>query len=197
MFGNRMHNDSHQKIKVNVTNRTNVYNGGSSVPNSIVNYVESGGTVSDIIQSPQIQDMIPLTEFQLMEIAKKECERKLEKPKSSSMNRSKHGQNNLKREMWPATYFSNEKRLNKYCTNIYRNIKTFPDVWMRYNPKNKLSLCARAMGLVTVPKHDDNNGCDIEREFYWNNMVMPVMNKKYGDMRSSNTERLQKQFKSK
>ena len=62
---------------------------------------------------------------------------------------------------------------------------------------NKLSLCARAMSLVTVPKHDNNNGYDMESEFYWNNIVMPAMNKKYGDMRSSDTERLQKQFKSK
>ena len=68
---------------------------------------------------------------------------------------------------------------------------------MQYNPKNKQSLYARAITLVTVPKQDDNNGCDMESEFYWNNIVMPVMNKKYGDMRSSDTERLQKQFKSK
>ena len=58
-------------------------------------------------------------------------------------------------------------------------------------------MCARAMALVIVHKQGDNNECDMESEFYWNNFVMPKMNKKYGDMRSSNTERLQKQFKSK
>ena len=52
MFGNRRHNDSHKNVGVSDTNRTNVYNGGSSVPNSIANYVESGGTVSDMTQSP-------------------------------------------------------------------------------------------------------------------------------------------------
>ena len=99
--------------------------------------------------------------------------------------------------MWTPTDFSNEKRIITYCTKMYRYIKAFPDGWMQYNPKNQYSVSARAMGKVTVPKHDDNNGCDMESEFYWNNIVMPVMNKKYGDMRSSDTERLQKQFKSK
>ena len=113
------------------------------------------------------------------------------------MNKNKHGRNNLKRGMWTPTYFSNEKRLNTYCTNIYRHIKDIPDGWMQYNPKNQYSVSARAMGKVTVPKHDDNNDYEMEREYYWNNMVMPVMNKKYGDMRSSDTERLRKQFKSK
>ena len=133
----------------------------------------------------------------MMKTAKKECERKLEMFKRSTLYKSKHGRNNLKRELWSATDFSNEKRLNKYCNDIYRHVKAFPDGWMRYNPKNKRSLCARAIALVTVPKQDDNNGCDIESEYYWNNIVMPVMNKKYGDMRSSDTKRLRKQFKSK
>ena len=124
------HNDSHQKIEVSATNRNNMYNGGSSAPNSISNYVENGGTVSDITQSPSHQEMIPLKMFQLMETAKKECEGELEKLKMSSMNRRKHGQNNLKREMWSPTDFSNEKRLYNYCTDIYRFVKAFLDGWM-------------------------------------------------------------------
>ena len=115
----------------------------------------------------------------------------------SLMNRSKHGRNNLKRNTWTPTDFSNEKRLNNYCNMIYRYVKAFPDGQMRYNPTHKISMCARAMALVTVHKKGDNDGCDMESEFYWNNFVMPVMNKQYGDMRSSDTERLRKQFKSK
>ena len=191
------HNKSHKKIGVSDTNKQNVNNGRCSLPDSIPNCLEGGCTVSDITPSPRIEDMVPLKDFKLMEAQKKECERELEKIKLSSLNKMKHGRNSLKREMWTPTDFSNEKRIITYCTKMYRYIKAFPDGWMQYNPKNQYSVSARAMGKVTVPKHDDNNGCDMESEFYWNNIVMPVMNKKYGDMRSSDTERLQKQFKSK
>ena len=77
-------------IKASPTNSTtNRENEGSSVPNSISNYVESGGTVSDITQSPRHQDMIPLKLYQMMETAKKECERKLEMLKRSTLIKSK------------------------------------------------------------------------------------------------------------
>ena len=45
----------------------------------------------------------------------------------SLMNRSNHGRNNLKRNTWTPTDFSNEKRLNNYCNMIYRYVKAFPD----------------------------------------------------------------------
>ena len=172
-------------------------NGKCSLPDSIPNCLEGGCTVSDITPSPRIEDMVPLKDFKLMEAQKKECERELEKIKLSSLNKMKHGRNSLKREMWTPTDFSNEKKIMMFCSEIYRHIKAFPDGWMRYNPKNQRSVSARAMENLTVPKHNDNNDYEMEREYYWNNMVMPVMNKKYGDMRSSDTERLRKQFKSK
>ena len=52
-------------------------------------------------------------------------------------------------------------------------------------------MSAREMAIMTVPQQQcDNNGCNMESEFYCNNFVMPVMNKIYGDMRSSDTDRL-------
>ena len=194
---NIRHNKSHKKIGVSDTNKQNVNNGRCSLPDSIPNSLEGGCTVSDITPSPRIEDMVPLKDFKLMEAQKKECERELEKIKLSSLNKMKHGRNSLKREMWTPTDFSNEKKIMMFCSEIYRHIKAFPDGWMRYNPKNQRSVSARAMENLTVPKHNDNNDYEMEREYYWNNMVMPVMNKKYGDMRSSDTERLWKQFKSK
>ena len=74
---NIRHNESQQKIGVSDTNRTNVNNWGCSVPHPIANCVEGGGTVSDITQSPRIQDMIPLKEFQLMETTKKNSKENL------------------------------------------------------------------------------------------------------------------------
>ena len=57
-------------------------------------------------------------------------------------------------------------------------------------------MCSRAMAEVIMSQQGNNWGRGMESEFYWNNFVMPVMNKKYGDMKSSDTERLWIQFKS-
>ena len=65
-----LHNHSRQVIGVSTVNRTNMNSGGTSVPKSISNYVESGGTVSEITQSPHHQEMVSLKIYQMMETAK-------------------------------------------------------------------------------------------------------------------------------
>ena len=76
---NIRHNESHQKIGVSDTNRTNVNNGKCSLPDSIPNCLEGGCTVSDITPSPRIEDMVPLKNFKLMEAQKKRMRKRIRK----------------------------------------------------------------------------------------------------------------------
>ena len=84
--------------------------------------------------------------------------------------------------------------MNAFCEMIYIFMKKIPVGSMKFNPKNERSVCTRAMAIVNVPQEANDDGSDMASKFYWNKFVMPMVNKKCGDMKSSDIMRTRNQF---
>ena len=100
------------------------------------------------------------------------------------------GRNNLKKVDWSPVDVDNECTINHYCRNmVYPYYKILPTGWQIYNETNNKNLSTRVMKRVYVPP-------TLTQKYYWGEKVMPIMNKKFIDMRSNDRGVCHKQFKS-
>ena len=100
------------------------------------------------------------------------------------------GRNNLKKVDWSPIDVDNECTINDYCRKmVYPFYKYLPKGWQIYNEAIKNNLSTRVMKRIYVPPA-------LTRKYYWGEKVMPLMNKKFIDMRSNDRGVCHKQFKS-
>ena len=99
------------------------------------------------------------------------------------------GQSNLKNMVWTGTDKANERALGEFVrTHMWPHYKYLPKGWDVFND-TKGSLCERVRGKVVVPE-------GLEWEYYWSEVVVGILNKKWIEMRGSDRTVLHSQFKS-
>jgi uncharacterized protein YbdZ (MbtH family) len=100
------------------------------------------------------------------------------------------GRNNLKKSNWEHEDYMNADNINKYCQlTIYPHFKILPVGWDRYCENNSKTLCCKVMDIIRVPD-------GMKKEWYWFDKVVPIMNKKFIDMRSNTRGACRKQYMS-
>ena len=100
------------------------------------------------------------------------------------------GQNHLKKTNWEHTDYMNDDNIIKFCQlTVYPHYKILPMGWDRYSGNHPKTLCYKVINVIRVP-----NG--IKKEWYWFNRVVPIMNKKFIDMRSNTRGACRKQYTS-
>ena len=94
-------------------------------------------------------------------------------------NKNKYGRNNRKKEAWSGNDVSNMDNLNKWLRRIaFPEFKFLPRNWWVFAPKEYCSICYKVLAIVKIPR-------DIKMEWYWENRLVPIINKKYVEMRSN------------
>ena len=92
----------------------------------------------------------------------------------------RYGRNNVKRDGWGRRDHNNLQSANKICKEkLFPKFKFLPvPDWKKFTPTGKGTLCYQIWKVVTVPR-----GADAE--IYWDNRMIPIVNKKYVEMRSN------------
>ena len=92
----------------------------------------------------------------------------------------RYGRNNVKRDGWGRRDHNNLQSANKICKEkLFPKFKFLPvPDWKKFTPTEKGTLCYQIWKVVTVPR-----GADAE--IYWDNRMIPIVNKKYVEMRSN------------
>jgi len=91
----------------------------------------------------------------------------------------RYGRNNTSRKGWSGKDVTNMANLNVWLRQkLFRKYKFLPHGWMDYNEVNRGSLCQRVFQRVCVPR-------GVQAEHYWEQRLIPMINKKYVEMRSN------------
>ena len=95
----------------------------------------------------------------------------------------------LKDLNWEGNDYMNDDNINKYCQAKYPYYKFLPTGWNKYSGDNSKTLCYNAIALVVIPDSE-------KKEWYWFDKVVPIMNRKCINTRSSNEVSCHKQYMS-
>ena len=114
--------------------------------------------------------------------------RELQDLKTHSLRGRGVGRNNLKKTgEWTPLDARNWHELGKFVKeNMYSHYKYLPPGWDAFN-ESRGSLCARVRGKVIVPE-------GLEWEFYWTEVVVGIINKKWIEMRGADRMAVHKHF---
>ena len=100
------------------------------------------------------------------------------------------GQFFLRKANWEHIDYMNADNINKYCQlTIYLHYKILPMVWDRYSGDYSKTSCYKVVDVIRVLD-------GMEKEWYCFDKVVPIMNKKFIDMRSSTRGAFRKQYMS-
>ena len=72
---------------------------------------------------------------------------------------------------------------------MFPHYKFLQPSYMIYSPENTRSLCYKINELIDKPPHIQS---EIDDEFYWVNCTVPMINKKYCEIRSNFTTDIKK-----
>ena len=93
--------------------------------------------------------------------------------------RKKFGRNNTSKRTWNAGDVTNMVNLNSWLRmKLFRVYKFLPSTWSTYSPDKPLSMCAKVLTKVRLPP-------GVGQESYWETRLVPLINKKYVEMRSN------------
>ena len=137
-------------------------------------------------------DFVPVYAFRQLEKDNESLRKQISAMENTAglLKRKSFGRNNLKKVDWSPVDVDNECTINEYCRNrVYPFYKYLPKGWQIYKETNAKTLSTRVMQRVYVPP-------TITKKYYWRTKVMPIMNKKFIDMRSNDRGVCHKQFKS-
>ena len=91
----------------------------------------------------------------------------------------RYGRNNTSRKGWSRKDVTNMSNLNGWLRQrLFRRYKFLPVGWLDYNTMNPNSLCQRVFQRVYKPTA-------VSAEHYWDQRLVPMINKKYVEMRSN------------
>ena len=122
----------------------------------------------------------------------KELVRKVKqlKAEANSTSTQRYGRNNVTRHEWGRRDHCNCKNISDFCkNNLFPRFKFLPHKWKKWTPKEEGTLCMRMMNLVQVPK-------ECSGEVYWIERIVPIVNKKYVEMRSNLNSAIRKIYQS-
>ena len=103
----------------------------------------------------------------------RELESQLESATSTN-----YGRNNITKRKWEGNDVTNIDNLNKWLRGkLFPLCKFLPKTWKNYTARGG-TLCARILAVVKVPRNDSVKD-------YWDSRIVPMVNKKYVEMRSN------------
>ena len=93
--------------------------------------------------------------------------------------RKKFGRNNTTKRTWNAGDVTNMVNLNSWLRmKLFRVYKFLPSTWSTYSPDKPLFMCTKVLTKVRLPP-------GVLQESYWETRLVPLINKKYVEMRSN------------
>ena len=109
---------------------------------------------------------------------------------ADSTSTPRYGRNNVTRHEWGRRDHCNCKNISDFCkNNLFPRFKFLPHKWKKWTPKEEGTLCMRMMNLVQVPR-------ECSGEVYWIERIVPIVNKKYVEMRSNLNSAIRKIYQS-
>ena len=91
----------------------------------------------------------------------------------------KYGRNNTSKKSWNTGDVTNMVCLNSWLRmKLFRTYKFLPPTWSAYSPEKPRTMCAMVLEKVRLP-------ATIGQENYWESRLVPLINKKYVEMRSN------------
>jgi len=123
-----------------------------------------------------------------------ECRMKLEKLQKRVISGSiqKRGRNNSDKKNYDRYQHRNGEILSQFCKiKMFPHYKFLQPAYMIYSPGNKKSLCCKINEIIDKPPDIQS---DIDDEFYWVNYTVPMINKKYCEIRSNFTTDIKKMY---
>jgi hypothetical protein len=121
-----------------------------------------------------------------------ECRKNLDKVQKSVISGyiSKRGRNNSNKKGYDRYQHMNGEILSHFCKNkMFPHYKFLQPSYMIYSPENTRSLCYKINELIDKPPHIQS---EIDDEFYWVNCTVPMISKKYCEIRSNFTTDIKK-----
>ena len=141
-------------------------------------------------------DPIAMLEKVKAKLLKKERENaalmaKLKRMEKNLQSRKQHyGRNNVSRDTWDGSDLANLDNINRYCKEkLYPYYKFLPSEWNTFSPVDVGTICCKLIGVVDVPGN-------VTVEYYYSERVVPMVNKKYVEMRSNINGHIRKLYQS-
>ena len=109
-----------------------------------------------------------------------ECLKRMRKLQRQLLNGDVHrGRNTLQTKEFDSYDHSNQDIISQFCKNkLFPHQKFLHRSWKIYSERDKTSLSYKCKEEIDVPVHEDG-------EFYWTNKIVPMINKKYCEIRSN------------
>ena len=116
---------------------------------------------------------------------------RFERAQKTLQTRKKHyGRNNVSRDTCDSSDLANLENINGYCKGtLYSYYKFMPAAWNKYSQVEVGTICNKLMNLIAVPEN-------VTREYYWYERIVPMVNKKYVEMRSNINSHIRKLYQS-
>ena len=110
----------------------------------------------------------------------KECNERMRKLQQQLLNGDVHrGRNTLQTKEFDSYDHTNMHIISKFCKNkLFPHQKFLHSSWKIYSEKDKTSLSYKCKEEIDVPVNEDG-------EFYWTNKIVPMINKKYCEIRAN------------
>lgn len=110
----------------------------------------------------------------------KECLERMRKLQRQVMNGDVHrGRNMLQTKEFDSYDHTNQDIISQFCKNkLFPHQKFLHPSWKIYSEKDKTSLSYKCKEEIDVPINEDG-------EFYWANKIVPMINKKYCEIRAN------------
>ena len=117
-----------------------------------------------------------------------ECLKRMRKLQRQLLNGDvHHGRNTLQTKEFDSYDHTNQDVISQFCKNkLFPHQKFLHPSWKIYSEMDKTSLSYKIGEEIDVPIHED-------REFYWTNKIVPMINKKYCKIRANINSGKQKQ----
>ena len=107
-------------------------------------------------------------------------------------DRQGFGRNNLNKSQWDGTDLLNEKAITSYIRqSLFKNYKFLPTGWDVYTPDVDKTVCHKIITSEQIKLPQEHGA------WYWNKRVVPIVNKKYVELRSNANSNHRTQYISK
>ena len=109
-----------------------------------------------------------------------ECLERMRKLQGQLLNGDVHrGRNTLQTKEFDSYDHTNQNVISQFCKNkLFPHQKFLHPSWKIYSEKDKTSLSYKCKEEIDVPINEDG-------EFYWANKIVPMINKKYCEIRAN------------
>ncbi len=110
----------------------------------------------------------------------KECLERMRKLQRQLLSGDVHrGWNTLQTKEFDSYDHTNQNVISQFCKNkLFRHRKFLHPSWKIYSEKDKTSLSYKCKEEIDVTVKEDG-------EFYWANKIVPMINKKYCEIRAN------------